>query len=54
LQKLQLGSIDAACQELQYPLKNSARFFFFFNRRSYSQNFKIVCTSSKFNTFYFS
>ena len=28
LQKLQLGSIDAACQELQYPLKNSARAIF--------------------------
>ena len=25
LQKLQLGPIDAACQELQYALQNSAR-----------------------------
>ena len=25
LQKPQLGPIDAACQELQYALKNSAR-----------------------------
>ena len=66
LQKLQLGPIDAACQELQYALKNSARakffpffpisfvFFNFLYRRSYSQIFKIVCTSSKFNTFYVS
>jgi hypothetical protein len=66
LQKLQLGSIDAAYQDLQYPLKNSARAIFFsfliflfcyfllFFSRSYSQSFKIVCTSSKFNTFYFS
>ena len=66
LKKLQQGPIDAAFQKLQYALKNSARanfflFFFFFYcildcfyRRSYSKNFKIVCTSSKFNTFYLS
>ena len=68
LQKLQLGSIDAAYQELDYPLNNSARAIFFrfppphffccFYRRSYNQIFKIVlskvCTSSKSNTFYFS
>jgi hypothetical protein len=29
LQKLQLGPIDAACQELQYALQNSARAILF-------------------------
>jgi hypothetical protein len=68
LQKMQLSPIDAACQELQYVLQNSARaiffflsFFFFrifirFDRQFYSIFFLIVCTNtcSKFNTFYVS
>jgi hypothetical protein len=51
LKKLQLGPIDAAFQELQYALKNSARANFFpsfssvffdcFYRRSYSKILKL-------------
>ena len=67
--QLSLLVIDATLQELQYALKNSARakcvplfllFLLYFEVFSlsilleYSQIFKIVCTSSKFNTFYFS
>jgi hypothetical protein len=65
LKKLQLGPIDVAFQKLQYALKNSARaIFFFFSSFSnifltvfivdLTEKIKIVCTSSKFNTFYFS
>ena len=65
LQKLQLGPIDAACQGLQYALQNSARAifsffyfsvycFWFYLFDSTAKFFKIVCTSSKFNTLYFS
>ena len=64
LQKLQVGPGDAACRELQYATKNMARTnfsrkiwrinpgFWAPDQRSYSQIFKIVCTSSKFNTFH--
>ncbi len=63
-QKLQVGPGDAACRELQYATKNMARTnflrkiwrinpgFWAPDQRSYSQIFKIVCTSSKFNTFH--
>ena len=64
LQKLQVGPGDAACRERQYATKNRARTKFLRkiwrinpgfcapDQRSYSQIFKIVCTSSKFNTFH--
>ena len=64
LQKLQVGPGDAACRERQYATKNMARTNFLRkiwrinpgfrapDQRSYSQIFKIVCTSSKFNTFH--
>ena len=64
LQKLQVGPGDAACRERQYATKNMARTnflrkiwrinpgFWAPDQRSYSQIFKIVCTSGKFNTFH--
>ena len=63
-QELQVGPVDAACRERQYATKNRARTNFLRkiwginpgfcapDQRSYSQIFKIVCTSSKFNTFH--
>jgi hypothetical protein len=64
LQKLQVGPVDAVCRERQYATKNRARTKFLRkiwrinpgfcapHQRSYSQIFKIVCTSSIFNTFH--
>jgi hypothetical protein len=63
-QELQVDPVDAACRERQYATKNMARTNFLRkiwrinpgfcapDQRSYSQIFKIVCTSSKFNTFH--
>ena len=58
-QELQVDPVDAACRERQYATKNMARTnflrkiwriypgFWAPDQRSYSQIFKIVCTSSK-------